>query len=99
MAQDVARLLYDISECHGACRELEKKQQTALIKQFIALFKVADAFERVFANIEARKEACTPQMNIWLNNFRSIYKQLRRLLSDQGVFPSRRLPNRPASSR
>jgi molecular chaperone GrpE (heat shock protein) len=46
---------------------------------------VLDAFDRVFRAVAAKPDAVTPQMNIWVGNFRAVRRLLERLLRDEGV--------------
>ncbi len=87
ISKDEEGLLRRIAECKWLLAENERKQKNELSRRFLALLKVVDAFERNFANIEARKELCTPQMNIWIGNFRAVYKLLRKFLAEEGVVP------------
>ncbi len=53
----------------------------------IALLDVADSFDRVFRAVHAKEDQVTPQMKIWLGNFRSVRRLLEKLLTDAGVTP------------
>jgi molecular chaperone GrpE len=87
MENDVAALLRQVAEYKWAAEEQENKRKDVLIKQFMFLLDMADAFERVFANVEAKKDSCTAQMNAWVGNFRTVYRLLKRSLAEQGVVP------------
>jgi molecular chaperone GrpE len=87
IAKDEEGLLRQITESKWQLAERERHEKDSMLKWLLALLDVVDAFERVFGNIEAKKELCTAQMNIWIGNFRTVYKLLRKLLAEEGVVP------------
>lgn len=83
--QDIRSLMRALAEANAA-RDEQKQQQSEQLKQFLlSLLDVIDAFDRVFGNIHTKKDACTPQMKIWTDNFRAVYRKLDGILSKQAV--------------
>jgi molecular chaperone GrpE (heat shock protein) len=79
---DLMKRLAESQATHREAEETGRRQQCAL---FCELIEASDAFERVFALIEKRKAECTPQMNVWVGNFRLVYRLLWRTLKSQGI--------------
>jgi molecular chaperone GrpE (heat shock protein) len=82
---DLARLMKQLAETRWQAEEVDKKRKTDQRKLLLELIEVSDAFERVFENIEARKSAATAQVEIWVRNFRTVYRLLWKGLKGQGV--------------
>lgn len=91
IAADIVAHLLEIAQSRAKQEDARQEQQAALVKRLLGILEVLDAFERVFANVEAKKDLCTPQMKIWVGNFRTVYRLLRRLLSEDGVVPVEQL--------
>jgi molecular chaperone GrpE (heat shock protein) len=53
----------------------------------LSLVEVLDAFERIFADVTAREEAVSGAPQVWLGNFRTVYRLLAATLREQGVVP------------
>jgi molecular chaperone GrpE len=84
---DLGGLMRSLAESKAAAREKDREHAEHLRRLYLSLLDSTDALERVFNNINAKKDACTPQMNIWINNFRTVHRLLRKVLSGQGVVP------------
>ena len=83
--QDVRTLMRRLAEAEAADREKGREHTEHLNRLYLALLDATDAMERVLNSINAKKDACTPQMNIWVGNFRTVQRLLRKVLSGQGV--------------
>lgn len=73
-------LIYELNES-------QKRYESDTKKMLLDYIGVVDAFERVFKNIEPKLEFADEQTKIWINNFRSVYRQLLRALKSAGVTP------------
>jgi len=87
IAREIGDLKRQLNEAAALPAEKEREHTESLRRLLLALLEVMDAFEGVFVNISTRKELCTPQMNIWVGNFRTPYKMLKRTLLEQGITP------------
>jgi molecular chaperone GrpE (heat shock protein) len=83
--QDIRGLMVQLSEARSALRQNETQHTESIKKMFLDLIEVLDAFERVFRNIGAKESQVTPQMKIWIGNFRTVRRLLEKPLADQGV--------------
>ena len=85
--QDVCRLMHDVAEARMSLEEARRGDEDRREAMLLRLLEVQDAFDRVFEATHARPEAVTPQMKIWLGNFRSVRRLLDVLLKEEGVRP------------
>lgn len=83
--QDIRSLMVQLSEARFTLRQNETQQMDSTRKLFLDLIEALDAFERVFRNVGAKEDQITPQMKIWIGNFRTVRKLLDKPLSEQGV--------------
>lgn len=70
--------------------ELSTKNMHQIKDILIKLIVISDSFERVFQNIEEKKEAgitIDKQTKVWIGNFESIKKRIHRTLKDLEVMP------------
>jgi molecular chaperone GrpE len=89
--QDVRRLLRELAEARSARAEQEKGQADDKRRLLLAMVEVLDAFERVFQSTVAKEDRITPQMKIWLGNFRSVRRRLEKFVEEEGVARIRNL--------
>ncbi|MDZ4818640.1 MAG: nucleotide exchange factor GrpE [Planctomycetota bacterium] len=75
----------DLSKARFSIRESETRHLESTKKLFLDLIEALDAFERVFRNISAKESQVTPQMKIWVGNFRTVRRLLDKPLAEQGV--------------
>ena len=87
IVEDIEIKLRELAVAKNKIDEIEREYQSNRTKRLLELLEVMDAFERVFGNIKTKKDACTRQMNIWVGNFRTVYRLLTRVLADEGVAP------------
>lgn len=87
IVKDIETKLHEIAAARNQIAEIEKEQQSKHVKRLLELLEVIDAFERVFGNIHSKKDECTRQMNIWIGNFRTVYRLLNKVLANEGVTP------------
>ncbi len=85
--QDVRRLMHELAEARMSLDEARRESEDRLEAILMRLLEVLDAFDRVFEATHAKPEAVTPQMKIWLGNFRSVKRLLDVLLKEEGVRP------------
>ena len=83
--QDVRSLMVELSKARSALRQNESQHMESTKVLFLELIEVLDAFERVFRSIAAKENQVTPQMKIWIGNFRTVRRLLDKPLADQGV--------------
>ena len=84
---DITELMKTCFSLKEKAEQIEKKaykdQERLLLKQI----EIMDAFERVLGHIEAKLDDADKQTKIWIGNFRTIYKVLKRSLKDEGIVP------------
>ncbi len=83
--EDIRSLMRKLAESEAAGAEKDKRNTAQHRCLLLSLLDVMDAFERVFDSIAAKKDACNPQMNIWVGNFRTIQRLFKKFLSEQGI--------------
>lgn len=83
--EDICRLMCETASATHAAGEQSRQHRDEMRGHLLSLLEVADAFERVFANIEKRKGELTKSTRAWISNFRAIRRLLGRVLGDQGV--------------
>ncbi len=70
----------------------EARQQVSDTKRILlGIIDAIDAFERVFESIRAKEDQVTPQMKLWIGNFRTVLRLLSKVLADHGAFPIQNL--------
>src|SRR5512139_269332 len=82
---DVRRLVREAAEARALARESERQRTEDTRALLLAVIEASDAFDRVFAAVQQREDKVTPQMKVWLGNFRTVRRLLDRLLSERGV--------------
>jgi molecular chaperone GrpE (heat shock protein) len=82
---EVRGLVRQLSEARFALGEQEKRAAEDVRRMLLAVIEVLDAFQRVFAGIEAKQDEVNPQMKKWVGNFRAVSRQLRAVLIDRDV--------------
>ncbi len=85
MEADLRALMHRAAEAEFALAQTGREQTEATRKLLLGIIEVGDAFDRVFRSVEAKGERITPQLRIWLGNFRTVRRLLERLLQDEGV--------------
>lgn len=83
--QDVRRLMHDVAEARMSLDEARRAAEDRIEALLMRILEAQDAFDRVFEATHAKPEAVTPQMKIWLGNFRSVKRLLDVLLKEEGV--------------
>lgn len=83
--EDICRLMREVATARHAAGEQARQHRDEMRRHLLNLLDLADAFERVFANIERKKGELTKSTKAWISNFRTIKRLLGRVLSDQGV--------------
>ena len=83
--QDTRMLMRNLAEAKFLLDEGEKHQLGENQLLLLSLLEVTDAFDRVFQNVESKKEKIDQQMKIWIGNFRTVARMLRKILTEQGV--------------
>lgn len=87
LSQDIGDLLRRLGEATCRAEELRTDSHNHLRKHLLALLDVKDDFERIFANIEGKRDQVTRQMKKWIANFRTLLRKLKQVLEDEGVVP------------
>jgi molecular chaperone GrpE (heat shock protein) len=88
---DVRRLMLELSKARFASQENDTLRKEEIRKHLLEIIEVSDAFDRVFRNIGAKQDLITPQMKIWLGNFRTIRQLVERIVANAGVVPIQNL--------
>lgn len=85
--RDIRALMREAAEARFAAEEQRRAAAENEQRILLSLLNVDDAFDRVFRAVEAKQDQVTPQMKIWLGNFRSARRLLQKLIDEQGVKP------------
>lgn len=85
--EDTRTLMRRLAETELVSTENDKRTTEQQRSLLLSLLDVTDAFDRVFGSINAKKDVCNSQMNIWVGNFRTVHRLLQKLLTEQGVTP------------
>lgn len=83
--RDIRSLMRELAEAKGSLSEEQIQHSNILKDSFLTILEVMDSFERVFNNINRRKELVTGKVKIWLNNFHTIQRLLGKFLLERGV--------------
>lgn len=83
--QDIRNLMRQVAESRFLSSEHERQRTETLQRLLLAIVEVNDAFERVFQAIRAKEDFVTPQMKIWMGNFRTVRRLLEKVLTENGV--------------
>lgn len=83
--REVASLLRACAEQRREATDSDRARTEESRKLLLQVLDVADGFERVFRSIQQKQDAVTPQMKIWVGNFRAVSKVVERLLRDSAV--------------
>lgn len=82
---DLRALMLEAATCRGQVAEHGRRHNDETRKLLLSLVQVLDAFARVFAAVEQKQDQVSPQMKIWLGNFRSVRKLVEKVVDEQGV--------------
>lgn len=82
---DIRRLIREVAEANAVRSEVEKQHATDTKRLLLSIVETVDAFDRVFRNIRDKEDRVTPQMKIWVGNFRTVRRLLESVLSTNGV--------------
>jgi molecular chaperone GrpE len=81
----VRALMKDLADARFRLEEESRKSLETSRSLLLRMLEVLDAFDRVFGNVETKPEQITPQMKIWLGNFRSVRRLLEKKIGEEGV--------------
>jgi len=87
ITRDVGDLLRRLGEATCRAEELRTDSHNHLRKHLLAMLDVKDDFERIFTNIEGKRDQVTRQMKKWIANFRTVSRKFKQVLEDEGVVP------------
>ncbi len=82
---DIRGLMRQLAEARFALGDGERQHRDSVKAILLGIIEAVDAFERVFRSIQAKQDLVTPQMKIWVGNFRTVRRLLEKTLTDQGV--------------
>ena len=85
LEQDIRSLMRSLAEARLSFTELERQHADFSKRLLLGILEVPDAFQRVFRAIRAKEDQVTPQMKIWIGNFRTVSHLLEKVLSEQGL--------------
>ncbi len=91
LESDVAGLLRRNAELTLALSESKQDHEKKLEKMLLEIVDVIDGFERVFRAVHGKPDLVTPQMKIWLGNFRTVRRLVDNILDENGVAAIRNL--------
>ncbi|MBI3768829.1 MAG: nucleotide exchange factor GrpE [Deltaproteobacteria bacterium] len=75
------------AEARLEVEELDREHREQVRKLLLGVLETIDAFDRVFRSVASKPDTITPQMRIWLNNFRTVRRLLERVVTEQGLVP------------
>ena len=82
---EVRNIMSQLSASRSRTRQLESEHHEATRRLLLDLLEILDAFERVFRTIQAKQDQITPQMKIWVGNFKTVEKLLGKCLTEHGI--------------
>jgi molecular chaperone GrpE len=85
LEEDLRRLMREAAAGKLAAAEQERRHAEESRKRLLSVVAVLDAFDRVFASVRDKEHEVTPQMKVWLGNFRTVRRLVERVLADEGV--------------
>jgi molecular chaperone GrpE len=85
LEEDLRRLMREAAAGRLAAGEEGRRHAEETRKRLLSVLAVTDAFDRVFRSIRDKEAEVTPQMKVWVGNFRTVRRLLDRILSDEGV--------------
>jgi molecular chaperone GrpE (heat shock protein) len=83
LEQDARKLMRELGEARFAVEERDRAHRQHTQTLLLAVLEATDAFDRVLASVKSKPDAITPQMGIWLSNFRTARVLLDRALVDR----------------
>lgn len=83
--RDIRDLMHRLAEAEFSRSQQDRDHHEHTRNMLLSVLEVTDAFERVFRSVSAKQDKVTVQMKKWIGNFRTAYRMLRRVLTDQGV--------------
>ena len=87
LQQDIGGLMKKLADARQALSESERLHQEQVELILHSILEVIDAFDRIFSSVDKKKEQITGQMKVWLGNFRTVSRLVRRILDAEGVVP------------
>jgi molecular chaperone GrpE len=83
LEQDLRRLMREAGEARYAVDQSRRETREHTRALLLGVLESTDALDRVFESAGAKPAEVTPQMRIWLNNFRTARLLLGRVIEDQ----------------
>lgn len=83
--EDIRNLMRGLAEARFASSEQEREHKEKARRLLLVLIEVLDAFGRVFSSIHTKEKRVTPQMKIWIANFRTVRRLLEKVVAEQGI--------------
>lgn len=82
---DVRALMREAAAQRAGRGEDQRRHRDDTRRLLLSLLQVLDAFARVAAAVDQKPDQVTPQMKIWLGNFRTIRRLVEKIVAEQGV--------------
>ena len=82
---DIVALIKECNLLKGTIRKRDQESKKEMCGMLLSLLEVSDAFDHVFANIEAKNTGIDEQTKIWIGNFKSVRRLLEKVLKESGV--------------
>lgn len=82
---DIIALIKECNLLKGNIRKKNQDSKKEMSRMLLSLLEAIDAFERVFANIEAKNTEIDKQTRIWIGNFKSVRRLFEKVLKESGV--------------
>lgn len=84
---DLFRLMNANGRLEHELAELRDKSESDMRNLLLDIVSLADSFGNALNNIEPRLDGADQQTRIWINNFKTIFKLLNRIITSWGVAP------------
>lgn len=82
LAAEVQQLREQAAALEATLQEARQQHAAQVKRMLLGVIDAIDAFERVFASIKSKEDQVTPQMKLWVGNFRTILRLLQKVLTD-----------------
>lgn len=83
----IRTLIQSLAETESELKQTTQAHDRFLRKTYIDIIRVCDSFERLFALLDNRSDSLSEETRHYINNFRTIYRRVQKVLKDRQVLP------------
>jgi molecular chaperone GrpE len=83
----IRSLIQNLAETEDALKKTTREHERFLRKTYIDIIRVCDSFERLFTLLDSRRDSLSEDTRHYINNFRTIYRRVQKVLKDRQVLP------------